>query len=97
MRETWRLEVRLRSREALVGLMAVHGLSVRGLAARCDPKKPDRHRSAIGHLVSGERETCSATLAAAIQKVVGSPKAPLFDGEMYRVTQDNGTPTRRAA
>lgn len=103
MKDIWRLEVRLRSREALVGLMAVQGLSIRGLAARCDPKKPDRHRSAIGHLVSGDRSTCSAELAAAIQKVlVGkdsgrNEKTRLFDGELYRVSQDNRTPSRSAA
>lgn len=96
MRDTWRLEVRLRSREALVGLMAVQGLSVRGLAARCDPKNPDRHRSAIGHLVSGHRNTCGPELARLIQKYVGNDKARLFDGEVYSVTQDGGT-RRRAA
>lgn len=103
MRDIWRLEVRLRSREALVGLMAVQGLSIRGLAALCDKQKPDRHRSAIGHLVSGDRDTCSAELAAAIQKVLfgkGSgqdDKKRLFDGAVYAVSQDDRTPARRAA
>jgi hypothetical protein len=102
MREIWRFEVRLRSREALVGLMAVQGLSIRQLAARCDPKKPDRYRSAIGHLVSGKRDTISPHAAAAIQKVLApnNDKARLFDGEVYSVTQDGGTPPftpRRAA
>lgn len=99
MRDIWRLEVRLRSREALVGLMAVQGLSIRGLASRCDTKQPDRHRSAIGHLVSGRRDTVGAELAAKIQKVLANdnPKARLFDGEVYRVTEDGRTPTRRAA
>ncbi len=99
MSDIWRLEVRLRSREALVGLMAVQGLSIRGLAARCDPKKPDRFRSAIGHLVSGERDKCSPELAARIQKVLcdKNPKAILFDGEVYAVTRDARTPSRRAA
>lgn len=92
---SWRLEVRLRSKEALVGLMAVQGLSVRDLAARCDPKKPDRHRSSIGHLMSGRRDTCGVELARRIQEVIGSPKAPLFEGELYRVSQDGETPTRR--
>lgn len=99
MRETWRFEVRLRSREALVGLMAVQGLSIRDLAARCDPKKPDRYRSAIGHLVSGRRETIGAQAAAAIQKVLApnNEKARLFDGEVYSVKQDSETVTSRRA
>lgn len=91
--------MRLRSRDALVGLMAVQGLSIRALAARCDPKEPDRHRSAIGHLVSGKRDTCGPELAKRIQKILGNEKARLFDGEVYRVSQDDETPRsrRRAA
>lgn len=98
MSDTWRLEVRLRSRDALVGLMAVHGLSIRKLAALCDPKQDDRFRSAIGHLVSGKRDNCSAELAAKIQKILtnNNPKAQLFDAEVYAVTQDSKT-LRRAA
>ncbi len=97
MSDIWRLDVRLRSKEALVGLMAVQGLSIRGLAARCDPKKPDRYRSAIGHLVSGARDTCGPDLAKQIQKILGNDKARLFDGEVYAVTRDARTPPRRAA
>lgn len=96
MGDIWRFEVRLRSKEALVGLMAVQGLSVRKLAALCDPKRPDRYRSAIGHLVSGKRDTCGPELAAKIQKIVGNDKARLFDGEVYSVMQDAETKSRAA-
>lgn len=96
MRTEWRFEVRLRSREALVSLMALQGYSVRTLAKRCDPKSEDRHRSAIGHLVSGRRKTCSAELARQIQEIVGSPKAPLFEGELYAVQRDGRTAGRAA-
>lgn len=98
MGDVWRFEVHLRSKEALVGLMAVQGLSIRKLAALCDPKQPDRYRSAIGHLASGARDTCSPELARQIQKILApnNAKAQLFDGEVYSVTHDDRT-SRRAA
>lgn len=88
MATDWRLDVRLKSKELLVGLMAVHGLSVRDLAKLCDPKEPTRHRSAIGHLCSGKRNTCSPKLAERIQEVVGNPKAVLFEPTVSRVARD---------
>lgn len=98
----WRFEVRLRSREALVTCMTLHQppLSVRKLAKECDPERKDRHRPAIGHLVSGARQTCSAELAKRIQEILGSDRVQLFEGDLYRVAQDSATvarPGRRAA
>lgn len=97
MATEWRFEVRLRSKEALIASMALHQppLSIRGLAKMCDPKKPDRHRPAIGHLVAGTRNTCSQELAKHIQEILGSDRVKFFDGEMYRVSQDSVTPTSR--
>lgn len=99
MATEWRFEVRLRSREALVASMALHQppLSVRKLAKMCDPGRPDRHRPAIGHLVSGSRETCSQELALRIQEILGSTRVQFFDGEMYRVSQDSTTMRPRRA
>lgn len=90
MRTDWRLDVRLKSKELLIGLMAVQDMSVRDLAKRCDPGRPDRYRSAIGHLCSGKRSTCSPELAARIQEVIGNPKAVLFEPQVSRVTRDGG-------
>lgn len=92
----WRFEVRLRSKEALIASMALHQppLSIRGLARLCDPKNEDRHRPAIGHLVSGRRDTCSQELAKHIQEILGSARVKFFDGEMYPVSQDSATVAR---
>lgn len=86
--------MRLKSRELLVGLMAVHQLSVRDLAKRCGDVK---YRSAIGHLCSGKRDTCNPVLAARIQEVIGNPKAVLFEPVVYRVARDSATIRRPAA
>lgn len=97
MHSDWRLNVRLKSKELLVGLMAVQGLSVRDLAKVCDPTQPERHRSAIGHLCSGKRNTCSPELAARIQEVIGNPKAILFEPQVSRVTREGSTGRGSAA
>jgi len=90
----WRLDVRLKSKELLVGLMAVQQLSVRELARRCGGPQ---HRSAIGHLCSGKRDTCSPQLASAIQEAIGNPKAILFEPEVYRVAHEGATQVGRVA
>lgn len=88
MRTDWRLDVRLKSKELLIGLMAVNHLSVRQLALRCGSL---RYRSAIGHLCSGKRDTCSPELAARIQEVLGNSKAVLFEPQVYRVARESAT------
>jgi hypothetical protein len=76
---TPRLEVRLRSAQALRDAMKFGGLNVRGLAEACGNP---RHRSTIGHLHSGARDHCSPALAARIERVLRIPPHSLFDLRM---------------
>lgn len=78
-----RLEVRLRSAQALQDAMKFGGLNVRQLAEACGSP---RHRSTIGHLHSGARSTCSPALAGRIERVLRLPPHSLFD---LRVTTSN--------
>lgn len=102
MSNPWRFEVRLRSKEALRALMDLHQppLSIRGLSEKCDPVRPDRFRTQIGHLLTkgpGGRDTCSAECAKRIQEVLGGGKVELFDPALYRVAGNDETSARRAA
>lgn len=77
-----RLEVRLRSRQALRDAMAFNRLTVRELSAACG--KPS-YRSTIGHLMSGARTTCSPHLARRIEESLR-----LYPGALFalRMTSD---------
>lgn len=84
-----RLEVRLRSAQALQDAMKFGGLNVRELAEACGSP---RHRSAIGHLHSGARNRCSPALAARIERVLRIPPHSLFD---LRVTTSDMAPDQK--
>lgn len=71
-----RLEVRLRSPQALRDAMMFARLNVRELSAACGSP---RHRSSIGHLVSGHRNRCSPHLAGRIEHVLRLPAYSLFE------------------
>lgn len=92
-----RLEVRLRSRQALKDAMNYNRLNIRELSLACG--KPT-YRSTIGHLHSGARNTCSAHLARRIEEALRLYPGALFE---LRVCSDNSAPTptpargRRAA
>lgn len=75
-------------RELLRALMTIRGLTVLELARLCGNTK---HRSAIGHLLSGKRQTCSAELAGKLQEVLGNDKVVIFEPRVYRVTRDSET------
>jgi hypothetical protein len=86
-----RLEVRLRSVQALRDAMKFGGLNVRELSEACGSP---RHRSTIGHLHSGARDHCSPALAGRIEQVLRLPRHSLFD---LRVTTSHmGTDTKIA-
>lgn len=80
-----RLEVRLRSRQALRDAMTYSRLTVRELSQACG--KPS-YRSAIGHLHSGARSTCSAHLARRIEECLRLYPGALFELRMPNVTRD---------
>lgn len=83
--------MRLKSKQVLIQYMGYRRVGVRALAAMCDPKKPDRHRSAIGHLRSGARKTCNPELAALIEEHLDTPPGLLFDPVVSRVSRDART------
>lgn len=53
--------------ELIRDFLDVHRVSVRDLAEMCGGAK---HRAAIGHLLSGWRDTCNGALAEALQDVI---------------------------
>lgn len=87
----WRLEMRLKSRAVLIQYMTYRRQGVRTLAALCDPARPGRHRSAIGHLRSGKRSTCGPELARRIEEVLEVPAGVLFEPKVSSVRQDTRT------
>lgn len=99
MASDWRVEVRLvpGGQQLMRSLMKVQGLTVLELARRCGSEK---HRSAIGHLLSGKRSTCSDELASRLQRELLGKAAGdmrLFAPRVSRVTRDGGTPAQVAA
>jgi hypothetical protein len=74
-----RLEVRLRNPQALRDAMQFSRMNVRELSVACGSV---RHRSTIGHLHSGRRNSCSPALAARIEFVLRLPAHSLFDLRM---------------
>jgi hypothetical protein len=65
-----RLEVRLRNPQALRDAMQFSRMNVRELSLACGSV---RHRSTIGHLHSGRRNSCSPALAAASSSCFACP------------------------
>lgn len=98
MATKWRVEVRLvpGGQLLLKSLMKVQGVTILELAKRCGSAS---YRSAIGHLVSGKRNTCGEDLAHALQReLLGKAKGDvrLFEPRVSRVMQDSGTQGRAA-
>lgn len=91
-----RLEVRLRDPQLLRDAMDFSRLTVRGLSEACGSI---RHRSTIGHLLSGARTSCSPALAARIERVLRVPAHNLFQLNVSTPTEDTGQKStmRRAA
>jgi helix-turn-helix protein len=89
-RQLW---MRLRDRYELIAYMEQRSLSVRELArwAHCHP-------STIGHLRTGHMTTCSARLAARIEKALGVEPGRLFEPKTM-TSSSSVTPTtnRRGA
>lgn len=93
MKTDWRVEVRLvpGGQQLLRSLMKVQGLTVLELSRQCGSEK---HRSAIGHLVSGKRITCSEELANRLQRALlkeAAGEVRLFAPRVSRVSRDNRT------
>lgn len=70
-----RLEATLRDPQLLRDAMDFSGWTIRELSEACGSM---RHRSTIGHLLSGARPHCSPALAARIERVLRVPKNNLF-------------------
>lgn len=83
--DPWRLIVRLKSRRALIEYTEFHKLSGRALARKADEaaKRKDKNasvrRGIVGHLLSGERETCNLVTATAIEEALQCPPGFLFE------------------
>lgn len=83
----------LRSPRALRDAMDYRRYTVRTLSVACGSIK---HKSVIGNLRSGYRNTCDVTLARRIEEALGLYAGALFD---LSTTNTNivSTPRRRAA
>ncbi len=82
-----RLEVRLRSKQALRDAMTFNRMNLRQLADACG--RPS-YRSTIGHLHSGARNTCSAHLGRRIEESLRLYPGALFDLRVSDVSADIG-------
>ena len=91
MKQQGGLDVRLRSPQALATYMEFRGLSVRELAARAGA-----HRSTVGHLRSGKRDTCAPVLARRIAKILDVPTDVLFAPRVLRIARHNASPRKAA-
>ena len=89
----WRIEMRLEpsGRELMRFLMKREGLTIVQLAQRCGTEK---HKSSIGHLLSGKRTSCGDDLAIKIERELlgkGMGELRLFTPRVSRVAQDGKT------
>ena len=89
------MRARLRDIRDFRDLLRFHRLTVRELSELCGSV---RHKSTIGHLHSGTRDTCSVVLAARIEKILrqhpGSLFTPLPRNDKVVITPTN---TRKRA
>lgn len=79
------------NRSAFEQFMTYKGLSIRGLAditvVQYKGRKPKKiGHATIGHLLSGERTTCSSETARAIEKALQVPPGTIFVPEMLNVS-----------
>lgn len=84
-----RFDVKLISSRAFAEYMKHRGFTVRTLADRVGCS-----RSLIGHLRSGERDTCKPATARGIEKALDAPAGSLFIPKVSRVSREVG---RKAA
>jgi len=84
------MRVKLRDVEDLRQAMQFNDLNVRELSELCGSL---RHRSTIGHLHSGTRDTCSWPLGKRIEKVLRVAPGSLFRPTLTSVRSD--APTRK--
>lgn len=80
-----RFDVKLISAQAFADYMKFRDLSVRSLAERVGCS-----HSVIGHLRSGERDTCKPETAKRIEKALNAPPGSLFIGKVSRVSREVG-------
>lgn len=85
VRTEWRLNVRLKDRDLLRRYIGPNGLDISGreLARRAGLKP-----GIVGHLLSGERDTCSKRTAVHIEEALGCPAGLLFDESVSAVRAD---------
>lgn len=81
----WRLNVRVKDRDLLSKYIGPNGLGISGreLARRAGLKP-----AIVGHLLSGQRSTCSKRTAVAIERALGCPAGLLFDESVSAVRAD---------
>lgn len=83
--DEWRLTVKLRSRRLLKDYVRHLGWSGRRLAREAGLKP-----AIVGHLLNGERHTCSPKTAHAIEDALGCPRGLLFEASVSTVSRSNG-------
>jgi DNA-binding Xre family transcriptional regulator len=86
-----RLWMRLKSRYDLIALMTQRGLSCAKLARWADCSK-----SMIGHLRSGQIDTCTPALAARIEHALGCKPGELFESRTSTATSKSSIGARTA-
>lgn len=84
--QTWRLDMRLKSRTVLRQYMAYKRFNVRTLA---DAARVSR--STVGHLHSGKRTGCKPETAAAIEEALQAPPGLLFEAVTTNVSREVGS------
>lgn len=82
-----RLWVKLISAQALDSYMRFRSETNRSLATKT---APNAKRGIIGHLRSGQRDTCSPETAAAIERGLNAPPGSLFVPEVSSVALGTG-------
>lgn len=81
--------MQLISSVALAQYMDHRDVSVRGLAKKVEIITGEScSHQVIGHLRSGERNTCRPATAKAIEKALGAPPGSLFVPRVSRVSRD---------
>lgn len=91
-----RLIVKLTNKELLIGMMKHHDYNVRTLAEEVNRrvKKKDKNlscsRSLIGHLTSGNRNSCGSEVSKAIEDTLQIPRGTLFAPSIVPVTREVG-------
>jgi DNA-binding Xre family transcriptional regulator len=83
--DLWRLNVKLKSRRLLNDYLRHMGWSQRRLAREAGLK-----HAIVNHLCNGERSTCRAATARAIEEALSCPPGLLFEVVVSAVSPSNG-------